>query len=117
MGRNILAQEQKMLCSGVELAYHRAQVAEGCAPVLPERALAQPLANLLAFSDGFVRALWRRAAALCGMPVEVAEGAQRGLDLPSLAGGVAALDAKQVQPQLSPWCTWIMTAGIAAEQS
>jgi hypothetical protein len=105
-----------MHCGGLG-AQHSVQVAEGCAPALPERALAQPLANLLAFSDDFVRALWRRASALCGMPIEVAEGAQRGLDLPSLAGGVAALDAKQVQPQLSPCCIWVMAAGVAAEPS
>ena len=52
--------------------------------------------NALAFSGAFMAALWRAAAAACGMPLAVPPEATAGLDIPSLAGGIAAFDARQV---------------------
>ena len=71
---------------------------------LPERALQQPLLHLLAFNDAFVRALWQHTSSACQMPREVPEQATRGLDMPALAGGVAALNEQQV------WFTFFHSA-------
>ena len=56
---------------------------------------AEPLVNLLAYNAIWMRRLWKRAAELCQLPQEVQEEATLGNDIPTLQGGIAALDETQ----------------------
>lgn len=56
---------------------------------------AEPFINLLAYNTVWMQRLWKRASIICQLPQEVQEESTLGNDIPTLQGGIAALDDSQ----------------------